>query len=128
MLQPIKQESPELIAAWQKIADHTGQKCGLPHCGILYRENRCCDKLYCKIAEDYARDRFGIVLPKTDHPTLQFMGEKGCTVAPYLRPLCSLHQCGICSMGVLKGDPAWTVEYFRLREAIDILEEARQPS
>jgi len=130
MLQPIKQESPEIIAAWQKIADHTSQKCGLPHCKLIakLRPNRCCDKMYCQMAAEYAKDRYGIDLPKTDHPDLLFMGEKGCTVAPYLRPMCSLHQCGICSMGVLKGNPAWTSEYFRLREEIDILELARQPS
>lgn len=80
------------------------------------------------MAEEYAKERYGIVLERTSHPTLPFMGENGCTVAPYLRPICSLHQCGICSMGSLKGDPKWTSEYFRLREAIDILEDARQPS
>jgi len=31
-------------------------------------------------------------------------------------------------MGVLKGDPAWTAEYFRLREQIDMLEEERHES
>lgn len=130
MLRPIKEESPEVIAAWQALADHTAKKCGLPHCRLIaeLRPNRCCDKQYCLMAEEYAKDRYGITLPRTDHPTLPFMGPTGCTVAPYLRPICSLHQCGICSMGSLKGDPAWTAEYFRLREAIDTLEDARHPS
>lgn len=130
MLQKIKSEDPAIVAAWQALADHTAPKCGLPHCRIIpeLRPNRCCDKMYCAMTKDYAKERYGITLPETGHPDLPFMGEKGCTVAPYLRPNCTLHQCGICSMGSLKGDPSWTSEYFRLREEIDRLEDERHAS
>jgi hypothetical protein len=130
MLPPIAQETPELIAAWKALADHTRAKCGTPHCRVIpeLRPHRCCDRQYCVMAKEYAKDRYGIELQPTGHPDLPFMGPNGCTVEPYLRPICSLHQCSINSMGVLRGDPSWTVEYFRLRETIDILELARQPS
>jgi len=112
------------------MADHTCGKCGTPHCNILeeIQPNRCCDREYCLMAKDYAKTRFGITLQPTDHPKLPFMGSNGCTVEPYLRPMCSMHQCSINSIGVLRGDRAWTLEYFRLREEIDILELARHAS
>ena len=127
MLEPITKETPELIALWQKMAEHTCVKCGTPHCRIIeeIRPNRCCDQEYCQLTKKYAQERFGIELQPTNHPTLPFMGPTGCTVAPYLRPICSLHQCSINSIGVLRGDPEWTLEYFRLREEIDRLEDER---
>jgi len=112
------------------MADHTCAKCGTPHCNIIeeIRPNRCCDRESCQMAKDYAQTRFGITLQPTNHPNLPFMGANGCTVEPYLRPLCSLHQCSINSIGVLRGSKEWTSEYFRLREEIDILELARHAS
>jgi hypothetical protein len=123
-------ETPELIKLWKQMAEHTCGKCGTPHCRIIpeISPNRCCDKLYCNIAQNYAKNRFGIELKPTGHPDLPFMGPTGCTVEPYLRPICAVHQCSINSLGVLRGDPVWTREYFRLREAIDILEEERHAS
>jgi hypothetical protein len=83
----------------------------------------CCDSMYCAITEIYARDFFNITLEPTENSSLKFMGPSGCTVAPYLRPLCTLHTCEVNSLGYKRHDPglAWTNSYFELREKIDDL-------
>lgn len=70
-----------------------------------------------------ALEFFGVSLEETGHPTLPFMGPGGCTVAPHLRPVCSVHTCGIGSFGS-SGDTAWDQRYWELRgEADDLLIE-----
>jgi hypothetical protein len=53
------------------------------------------------------------------------MGENGCTVAPHLRPVCTLHLCSIsyAAKSEIPGDEDKTKEYFQLRN--EILEEAK---
>lgn len=100
------------------MADHTAPECAsgcrVPH--------SCCDEFYCLFSEGYARDVYGIELPKTDHPRLQYMGPQGCTVAPHLRPLCTLHVCCINDVGAKVSDMGWTRKYFRIRGKIARLE------
>jgi len=55
------------------------------------------------------------------HGRLKFMGSNGCTVEPYLRPLCTLHTCEINGLGFKKNNWQWTEEYFALRERIELL-------
>jgi hypothetical protein len=121
--------SRELVKAWQEMADHTLKKCGPPHCKCLIelKPNRCCEPMYCDIAEEYAKEEYGVELKSTGHTTLKFMGPTGCTVPPHLRPMCTLHQCRICSLGCLHDDPEWTRRYFELRERLNEL-EANRPS
>ncbi len=106
----------ELITLSQKMFDLTkGEctRCPKPH--------SCCDAVYCQAAANYAKGTWGIDLPKTNHPTLPFMGPQGCTVPPHLRPICTVHTCEVSSLGFKRGDPEWTKRYFELREAIDTL-------
>ena len=77
------------------------------------------------MARTFARERYGIELSETDHPELPFMGPEGCTVAPYLRPICTIHACPISYAPVsnLGGCPTRTKEYFDLRK--EIFDEAK---
>lgn len=60
----------------------------------------------------------------TGHDKLAYMGPEGCTVPPYLRPLCTLHTCDVGSYGFKADDPngEWTDDYFTLRNEIGELE------
>jgi len=49
------------------------------------------------------------------------MSTAGCTAAPHLRPLCTLHTCQISSIGTSR-NPQWDERYFALREQIEIAE------
>lgn len=72
--------------------------------------------------------------PPTGHPTLTYMGENGCVVAPHLRPLCTVHVCSMNAMGILytktgEGmfdrvvDAKATKKYFELRKDIEHMED-----
>lgn len=75
------------------------------------------------MAIEYARDEWGETLKTTDHPRLPLMGPAGCTAAPHLRPLCTLHTCQMNGFGT-SGRPEWDGQYFKLREEIeDVLAE-----
>ena len=91
-------------------ANKDGRGCLVPH--------SCCDPMYCDLTQEYAASQ-GVALEPTGHPKLKFMGPSGCTVAPHLRPMCTLHVCCINSLGCKPGDPAFTQKYFKLREEID---------
>lgn len=108
---------PELYA---EIAALTRPLCGGAGCGhrstLLHR---CCERLYCDLARQHAREKWGVELRETGHPTLPFMGEGGCTVAPHLRPLCSMHACGINWGGGKGADAATLTHYATLRARID---------
>ena len=95
-----------------------------PECGACRVPWSCCDPLYCRMAVEYARDVWGedITVLKTAHPTLPFMGESGCVVAPHLRPPCTLHTRAVNALGAKPGDEAWNEKYRRLRDEIDRLE------
>jgi hypothetical protein len=88
-----------------------------PKCGECRLPHSCCSNDYCEAAMEFA-DEQGIKLERTNHPTLLFMGENGCTVPPHLRPLCTVFECSINSMGISK-DQFWDEKYWTLRELID---------
>ena len=62
------------------------------------------------------------------------MGESGCTAAPHLRPLCTVHTCDIMGFGFKRAPDdtpaaaeearAWTKKYFELRNAISEQDDA----
>ena len=115
-------DDDRLIVLYQEMSDLTKPECG--KCRVPYS---CCSPEYCLCAEMVAKENWGIDLTplKTDHPTLPFMGPTGCVVEPHLRPLCTFHTCDINGLGMKKGDPEWTSQYFELRGQIDELEYLR---
>lgn len=83
----------ELISLYKQMSDLTSPLCG--DCGddpCSRAKWRCCDPLACENARTAAR-RWGVEPKETGHPTLPFMGEHGCTLAPHLRPACTNHLC-----------------------------------
>lgn len=90
----------------------------------------CCDKMYCELARNFAKETYNIDLKSPDNPitpnpkNLIFMSiDKGCIVPPYLRPNCSLHTCSINSLGWNPKKPKeWTKKYFEIRNKITKLE------
>ena len=103
-----------LIQLYQRMADLT-----LPECQTCPIPLRCCDATYCTLAMAWASSRWGVTLERTAHPTLPLMGPEGCTAAPHLRPLCTLHTCYVNNLGYKPDDPVWTERYFALREDIE---------
>ena len=111
----------KLIQLYKQMSDLTqpicANKCRAPQ--------SCCDAMYCEMADFYAKEQ-GILLEKTNHPNLPFMGPQGCTVPPHLRPSCTLHVCCINSLGFMPGNPKWTKEYFKIRTKIEIEEHKNE--
>lgn len=108
----------ELVQLYQQMAELTAPICA-NKCRNKYT---CCDKIHCEAAEKYAKERYGVELERGDHPDLPFMGQDGCTVAPHLRPRCTLHTCSVAQIGFEPFDSAWNEKYMRLRSQIKILE------
>ena len=94
---------------WQEMADHTFKKCK-EYCRHL---GSCCCKEYCESAKEYAESK-GVSLGE-----LPFLKEGKCIVPPNLRPLCTVHQCIIASLGCDPKDDEWTKKYFELREKLE---------
>ena len=116
------QAKQKLIDLYQQMYELTE-----PECACSCRCPRsCCSPEYCEMAIEMARQYWDVDLEplRTGHDRLPFMGEKGCVVAPHLRPLCTLHTCDVGSFGVKvhpAPDPAWDKKYWRLRGQIDKL-------
>jgi len=82
------------------------------------------------MARQWAQSEYGVELlevhaDKRGPKGLPFLAATGCTVAPHLRPLCTLHTCQVNSFGYKVGDQAWTDKYFTLRQRIDEAEWER---
>lgn len=73
----------------RKLQEFTGKLCASCPSATA---NRCCDTEFCKAVEQGLQS-IGKEIPKTTHPTLQYMGEKGCVVPAELRPGCSGFLC-----------------------------------
>jgi len=111
----------QLIVLYQQMADLTAPECA----SSCRAPHSCCDRMYCDMAKDFAKEQYGIELkdePSTGRKQLRYMSETGCTVAPYLRPCCTLHTCDINGLGFKRGDIKWTNKYFKLRKSIEALE------
>jgi hypothetical protein len=112
-----QQKRTLIIRLYREMADMTN-----PECAACPVPLSCCGKEYCDLTARFALKNWGVTLQPTGHPTLPFMGPKGCTVAPHLRPICSVHTCAVNALGGKPGDAAWTEKYFDLRERLNVLE------
>jgi len=115
-------ERKKLVELYAQMSTHTAPECS--RCPIPYA---CCEQLYCEQAIEWAKKQWGVTLKCTKgldkHGNLlSLMGPTGCTAAPHLRPICTVHTCEINSLGCKRNDPEWTERYFVLREAIEELE------
>lgn len=86
----------DLRILYDKVVAITSKCCasGFKECAP-YQNNkyRCCERRYCELAREFAKEKYNIELKDTGNPDLPFMGESGCVVEPYLRPVCSIHTC-----------------------------------
>ncbi len=114
--------SDPLKILYSEIAALTEPECSGGCGGREQRPYHCCERKYCEVAREFAWTRYGLELQETGHPELPFMGESGCVVDAYLRPICALHVCGIAYGGGL--DEARSKEYYTLRN--EIIDEGRR--
>lgn len=114
--------NPKLVILYQEMATLTAPECAntcrVPH--------SCCDEMACQITKQFALEEYGVTLPEQDtrhgdypHKNAFYLGPDGCTVAPHLRPHCTMHTCAINGLGFKHGDPDWTKRYFKLRTKIE---------
>jgi hypothetical protein len=120
----VKDLKAELVKLYQQMSEMTLPECQgkdgpTKSCSLPLS---CCQSMYCWMTKEHAKDRWGVELPITSHPTLPLMGPNGCTAAPHLRPICTVHTCKINALGFKPGDPEWTEKYFALRESIELTE------
>ena len=106
-----KEYPKRLKVLYQQMADLTKPKCG--ECRIPYY---CCSPEHCEETARYAEEKFGVTLPRGEG-RLPFLGETGCTVEPYMRPICSVHVCDNHQWNVDFAQP-----YFDLRDEITQVE------
>ncbi len=106
---------------YQKMADITSPVCENECSGYRDKQYRCCEIKYCLLAAKFTKEKYSIELKPTGNTELLFMGEKGCTVPPYLRPVCALHACPISYAGIscIGNSEFKTKEYFTLRKEIE---------
>ena len=116
----------KLVVLYQNMADLTAPECAGKYEGSCKLPHSCCDNFACQITKEYAKEKYGITLQEYPSPTykntLYLDGDKGCTVAPHLRPNCTMHTCAINGLGFKRGDPKWTKQYFALRNKIELME------
>lgn len=113
----------ELVRLYRKMYDLTRPECG--QCRVPYS---CCSREYCELAKGHAKKMWGVDLP--EFGTFPHVGKvpylvnNQCIVEPHLRPVCTLHTCDINSIGCKRGDTTgtWTIEYFRIRDRIELRE------
>jgi hypothetical protein len=86
--------SDQLPILYQQMADITKPFCDAGCAQFKGNQYRCCEKKYCELARRFAREHYEIELEDTGH-AIPFMGPRGCTVAPHLRPICTMHACPI---------------------------------
>ena len=98
---------------WQQMADMTLEQCR-KKCHSL---GSCCSPEYCEMAAEFMR-KAGHKFPQMPFGKT-FVVDGKCIVPPHFRPLCSLQQCDIGGLGFAKDDPAWTKQYFALREKLE---------
>jgi len=72
--------------------------------------------MYCEMAVEFMQ-KAGVPISTVPMP---FIVDGKCVIPPHFRPLCSLHQCKIASLGIDPKDPEWTKNYFALREKLEM--------
>lgn len=107
-------------ALWNEMYEMTNKECG--KCRAPYS---CCSPEYCEQADDYSQEH-GVILQRTGHLKLPFMGPNGCIVPPHLRPTCTVYTCDIASLGFHKSDPDKIDRYWELRYKLsDLMDESK---
>lgn len=106
----------DLVVLYQKMSDLTRPICmnGQGDCARFTTPYRCCAQEHCERAARFTREKYGLELQPTGHPSIPFMGSDGCTVAPHLRPHCTFHLCSVSYSAVSTASPA----YLELRDRI----------
>lgn len=106
---------------YAEVATLTNPTCteGFRECSVYKdKPNRCCERKYCEIAKNFAKEKYGIELEPTGHPELLFMGKQGCVVPPHLRPICAIHACSWSYGHNCLRNEAETKRYNELRKEI----------
>lgn len=111
-----------LVTLYEEMSAHTKDKCA--NCK---GPASCCHVTVCQLMAQDAWFKWGVELKLTGHPKLPYMSEQGCTVAPHLRPLCTVHTCCVEQWGGDMNDRAWTDRYWELRNELSDLEMAMEP-
>lgn len=116
----MKQASTKLVVLYQKMADMTAPECA-SSCRVPHS---CCDEFACSITKAIAKEEYGVDLKEypANRKGAFYLDSKGCTVAPHLRPHCTMHTCDINGLGFKRGDEKWTKQYFKLRGTIERIE------
>lgn len=110
----------KLIALYERMSALTYDKCN-KRCKTSSK-TRCCDEFHCNFTKDYALETYNINLEPLTDGILPFLDKNNrCVVAPYLRPLCTINDCQIGSLGFDPTDEDYTQIYFKLREEISAL-------
>lgn len=103
-----------LEVLYKEMAELTKPKC--LGCNNGWKHN-CCDTMYCQIAKEFAKDQ-GVELEFTNNEIPFLDDDNNCIVPPHLRPLCTLHNCAINSVGCTD-DKIWDEQYFKLKDKIN---------
>lgn len=74
------------------------------------KKSQCCAPIACDFSELSAH-ALGYTPTPTNHPTLRYMGEKGCVIPPQYRPHCTSYVCA----SILR-DNKYNNEYEKLKE------------
>ncbi len=99
---------------YQQMFNLTNLKCG--ECRVPYS---CCSDEDCASTQDFAKELRGVDISHLNTANkIRFLGENGCVVEPYLRPICTVHVCENHYMT----DIGFNEQYFDLREEINLLE------
>lgn len=106
---------------YQKMSSITSPVCETECLQYRDKKYRCCEIKYCLLAAKFAKEKYGIELQPTGNKELLFMGERGCTVPPHLRPVCTIHVCPISysDISCIGGSESRTTQYFDLRKEIE---------
>jgi hypothetical protein len=112
-----EQVRAQLVTLYEEMYQHTKDRCDGCKGGAS-----CCHSTICEMVAQESWFNWGVELTSTGHPKLPLMGATGCSAAPHIRPLCTVHVCGIQSHGGDPGDPVWTARYWERRNNLRDLE------
>lgn len=118
-----------LIQLYEKMARLTFSHCQgqCVRTSIEHPERKpfwCCQPTMCENALEYAKEYYGVEIQQV--PGQILATEKGCPLKPHQRPLCTVHQCSIASIGMDPKNVPWTKGYYALRHQICMAEEGME--
>src|SRR5688572_16912475 len=71
---------------------------GRKHCAQCSPPFHCCSRTSCNHSRWWARTAWDVELQKQQDGELPFLAPSGCSVAPHLRPVCSVFVCDASRM------------------------------